>query len=159
MRTPWHSSSLVTDPHTYLLTYLLTYLGRRAGPTVNQLSYCVAHHNPSPKPNQGEADRQPATLLRRLPRPDRDRGPRAPPRPRPGARIAACMCMCMCMCICMDMCMCMCLCMCLCMCMCMCMRTARARPLQAWSPLGSGLLTRYLRDAPEAKQACVEVEP
>ena len=39
------------------------------------------------------------------------------------------------------------------------MRTARARPLQAWSPLGSGLLTRYLRDAPEAKQACVEVEP
>ena len=29
--------------------------------------------------------------------------------------------------------------------------------VQAWSPLGRGLLTRYQRDAPEAKQACAEV--
>ena len=40
---------------------------------------------------------------------------------------------------------------------CMCMACAcAARHMQAWSPLGSGQLTRYLRDAPEAKQACAQ---
>ena len=29
--------------------------------------------------------------------------------------------------------------------------------MQAWSPLGNGRLTRFLRDAPEAKQTCAEV--
>ena len=29
--------------------------------------------------------------------------------------------------------------------------------MQAWSPLGNGRLTRFLRDAPEAKQACAKV--
>ena len=29
--------------------------------------------------------------------------------------------------------------------------------VQAWSPLGNGRLTRFLRDAPEAKQACEAV--
>ena len=53
----------------------------------------------------------------------------------------------------------------MCMCMCMCMCTACSAPLvcarhvhvQAWSPLGNGRLTRFLRDSADAKQACADV--
>ena len=33
----------------------------------------------------------------------------------------------------------------------------RGLHVQAWSPLGNGRLTRFLRDAPEAQQACAAV--
>jgi hypothetical protein len=35
--------------------------------------------------------------------------------------------------------------------------TPCARHVQAWSPLGNGRLTRFLRDSADAKQACAEV--